>query len=587
MKEKILEYLKKYGENYFISHIKRDMELMNFIHRITEDLNFVNLKEKIGFLIHDQPNILCENGKRKKYLGVKLGFGFCGRAKICHCLKLHLSNQITELSNTRTLEQKNTIRENWKKTIRNRYGVDHPSQNHNIKQKKIKTNLQKRGTPTPFQSEEVKNKIKQTNLNRYGFENPIKNEKIKQKAKKTNLTLYGKEEFLSSEYARQKINQTNMEKYGDQVVLRNKEIRKKINQTIRYRYGVDNISQKQIEKKYLDTLLDGDLFKQTVKGLTFREIKRVLPVDRTTIESYANKYQCRDLILWDRSSLLEDKIRNICDQNSIDFVQNTQRIISPMELDFYFPQSNSAIECHGLFWHSEIGGNKDKNYHYKKWLMCKEKGIDLYQLFEDEIENSFDVIKSKILYLNNKHPGEIIGARHLTVDWLTNGGDEEIFYKTNHLQGIRYDRTHAIGAWHNVFNLVAVMSVKLVKPNQIEIVRFATDINNRYPGVFSKMLNWYIKQTNFKGEVVSWSDNRHSNGHLYKSNGFDFVREQKPGYFVTDYEKRWRREHFMKNKIKERHPEVDLTKTEWQLEQQLGLDRIWDAGKMLWLKILF
>jgi hypothetical protein len=39
----------------------------------------------------------------------------------------------------------------------------------------------------------------------------------------------------------------------------------------------------------------------------------------------------------------------------------------------------------------------------------------------------------------------------------------------------------------------------------------------------------------------------------------------------------------MKNKIKQRHPEVDLSKTEWQLEQELGYDRIWDAGKRLWI----
>jgi hypothetical protein len=40
----------------------------------------------------------------------------------------------------------------------------------------------------------------------------------------------------------------------------------------------------------------------------------------------------------------------------------------------------------------------------------------------------------------------------------------------------------------------------------------------------------------------------------------------------------------MKNKIKQRHPEVDLSKTEWQLEQELGYDRVWDAGKRFWLK---
>jgi hypothetical protein len=137
----------------------------------------------------------------------------------------------------------------------------------------------------------------------------------------------------------------------------------------------------------------------------------------------------------------------------------------------------------------------------------------------------------------------------------------------------------------NSIDLVACMSFKFNKnKNLLEIVRFATDIKNIYPGLFSKILNWSIKQINFKGAVSSWSDNRHSNGHLYKHNNFVHIQDQKAGYFVTDYETRWRREHFMKNKIKQRHPEVDLSKTEWQLEQELGYDRVWDAGKRFWLK---
>ena len=163
--------------------------------------------------------------------------------------------------------------------------------------------------------------------------------------------------------------------------------------------------------------------------------------------------------------------------------------------------------------------------------------------------------------------------------------DEENFYKANHIQGPRSDRSCTIVAWNSQNNLVGCLSFKRYGKNELEIIRFATDISNIYSGLFSKMLNWYLNAMSFRGEIFSWSDNRHSNGYLYQKNGFEMIREQKPGYFVTDYQTRWRREHFMKNKIKQRHPEADLTKTEWQLEQELGYDRIWDAGKTLWRKI--
>jgi len=386
----------------------------------------------------------------------------------------------------------------------------------------------------------VKNKIKETNLKKYGVENPMQHTEIKENIKKKNIE----------------------------------------------KYGVEHLNQIHIPKDQLDILLDKEKFIDICDNKTIKQIQEIVNVDYTTIIKYAHRYNCINLIV-KSSSYLEDQIECFCKTNNIKFIRNTRKIIPPLELDFYFPEIKTAIECHGLFWHSEMGGNKDKNYHYNKWRLCKEKGIDLYQYFEDEVNDKFEVIKSKILYLNNKHPGTIIGARCLSVDWLTNGGDEERFYNQNHLQGIRYDRTHAIGAWHNVFNLVAVMSLKLNKDQtQMEIVRFATDISNRYPGVFSKILNWVIEKLNFRGEIVSWSDNRHSNGHLYKSNGFEFVKEQKPGYFVTDYQHRWRREYFMKNRIKERYPEVDLSKTERELTQELGFDWIWDAGKYLWRKIV-
>jgi hypothetical protein len=37
-----------------------------------------------------------------------------------------------------------------------------------------------------------------------------------------------------------------------------------------------------------------------------------------------------------------------------------------------------------------------------------------------------------------------------------------------------------------------------------------------------------------------------------------------------------------KAKLKKLHPYIDLEKTEWQILQELGYDRIWDCGKIKW-----
>jgi hypothetical protein len=618
-------YIEKYKPNIISQKIRRNHELLNWLKK---QISFQtdSIPELIFLYKNPLFNPICKNNQKRTFHNGKYLAG-CGG--MCECSISQTKQTFLEKYGTDTISSHEPTKEKKKKTFLKKHGVSHSFQSESVRKKIKQTNLMKYGVENVFQSEKIKQKIKQTNLMKYGSENPLQNQKVQEKLKNTNLKKYGVDLVLKSNEIKQRIQKTNLEKYGSISPLHNNQVKEKIKKTILEKYGVDhvwkcsnirdkikntilekygvdnpnqnielrkksietnmkkygveNFNQMHISKDQLALLLDEHQFKTLVEGKTIKQIQEHISVDATTILKYAEKYDCLDMILR-YSSYLEDQLEDFCKTNNIDFLRNTRKVISPLELDFYFPKSNTAIECHGLYWHSEIGGNKTKQYHFNKWNLCREKGIDLYQYFEDEIVNSFEVIKSKILYVNNKHPGSVIGARKLFVDYLKNYSDELYFYKNNHVQGVRIDRTHAIGAWVDSFNLVACMSVKHLKVDQLEIVRFATDISNRYPGVFTKMLNWYVNQINFKGEMHSWSDNRHSNGHLYQANGFKYVREQKPGYFVTDYQTRWRREHFMKARIKERHPHVDLSKTEWQLEQQLGYDRIWDAGKVLWKK---
>jgi len=557
------EILGKYPLAVASRMIKRNQDLYQWLKNAVPYRTDI-ISELIFLYQNPKFNPICERGNKRTYYQNGKYLEGCGGN--CDCTKQKRREKIDQT--------------NLKK-----YGVKNTWEIKEIQEKRKQTLLKKYGVEYPIQNLQIKEKIKKTNLERYGVENPKNSEKSKEKTKKTNLEKYGVEHHWQCPQIRSRILQTRLKAYGVEYPIQNLQIKEKIKKTNLERYGAENFNQKHIPKEHLEVLQNKEQFRILVEGKTIKQIQEKIKVDYNTIEKYIKNHNFLDLIK-KYSSHLEDQIEFFCKTNNIKFIRNTGKIISPLQLDFYFPQVNAAIECHGLYWHSELAGKKIKDYHWNKWKLCKEKGVDLYQYFEDEINDKFEVIKSKILYLNNKHSGSVIGARRLNIDFLKNYSDEVNFYQTNHIQGPRPDRTHAIGAWLDLFNLVAVMSVKQTKPNQIEIVRFATDISNRYPGVFSKMLNWYAKQTNFKGEVVSWSDNRHSNGHLYKSNGFEFVREQKPGYFVTDYTTRWRREHFMKNKIKQRHPEVDLTKTEWRLEQELGLDRIWDAGKIFWKKSL-
>lgn len=63
-----------------------------------------------------------------------------------------------------------------------------------------------------------------------------------------------------------------------------------------------------------------------------------------------------------------------------EILTHTRKIISPLELDFYIPELQLAIEYNGTYWHSiEVG--LDSNYHLNKSLLCREKEIRLIHIY--------------------------------------------------------------------------------------------------------------------------------------------------------------------------------------------------------------
>ena len=122
--------------------------------------------------------------------------------------------------------------------------------------------------------------------------------------------------------------------------------------------------------------------------------------------------------------------------------------------------------------------------------------------------------------------------------------------------------------------------------NRLELVRYATKIDSVASGLFSKMLKQSIEEFKFTGNIISLSDNRVSNGRLYLNSGFINISEQSPGYcYTTDYVTRMNRQNGMKSKLIKRHnldSSIANTMTEWELAQELGYDRLWDAGKVKW-----
>jgi hypothetical protein len=79
-------------------------------------------------------------------------------------------------------------------------------------------------------------------------------------------------------------------------------------------------------------------------------------------------------------------------------IMNDRTVISPKEIDITFPDKRFGIECHGLYWHSDLH-EKDPQLPTIKFKMALERDWSLIQLFEDEW--SYNNRKMTMSYLSS------------------------------------------------------------------------------------------------------------------------------------------------------------------------------------------
>ena len=277
------------------------------------------------------------------------------------------------------------------------------------------------------------------------------------------------------------------------------------------------------------------------------------------------------------SSVYEDEIVNWLQCLSIQNIQKgTKGVIHPYELDIYLPDYSLAIEFNGLYWHSELQG-KDKNYHLTKTNLCKEKGIELIHIFEDEWIEKQDIVKSiiknKLGLIENK-----IYARECVIKEV----DKEealLFLMNNHLQeSVICKYFYGLYLKNELVQLVGIGKSRFNKGYEWELIRSCSKIDTVVIGGFNKLMRHVIDTLNIDN-IVSYVDKRYFNGKGYKD--WALIGESSPNYFYTkEYLDRESRLKYQKHKIIK--TEDNKLLTEWQIMQLAGYDRIWDCGNKVY-----
>ncbi len=387
-----------------------------------------------------------------------------------------------------------------------------------------------------------------------------------------------------------------------------KEIVKQHNLQLTAEQAQANAYTKKLEKnpKAMEKMRDGritcptNIFNQKIK-----EIKHQLEKSNN---QYSIPYLSKQKELHDTSVRRTMHLRGLggligqhhssAEMEIIDFIkeylpdlkieQGNRKLIKPKEIDIFIPSLNLGIEYCGLYWHNELSPQpRNKNYHHNKMIQANKQGIRLITIFEDEWGNRQFQVKGflkSVLHIHNKR----IFARKCYIKEVDKEEARD-FLEQYHIQG-KTTLKVALGLYYNN-DLVGLISGNIhhrQKGDSLSFVlnRLVFQDGVQVVGGASKLVKHLIKYARQQGydKIISWSDNRWSEGNVYQKCNFTLEQELNPDYsYVTRNGIRQSKQSNTKSKLLKKGAIGSMENTESELAATLGYKRIWDCGKKRWI----
>mgnify|MGYP005756758865 CR=1 FL=1 len=252
------------------------------------------------------------------------------------------------------------------------------------------------------------------------------------------------------------------------------------------------------------------------------------------------------------NSIGEDELLNFISTtigHTYKIIIHENSLIKPYELDIYIPLMKLAIEYNGLYWHSDKV-KKDKYYHQKKYTMCKELGINLIQIYDDDWLKNQDIVKAMLLYIFNKRKKNVIKNEKI-IDM--NVIDKNKFMRKNTI--LTNYKTRYSSMLINNIGIIAILGFN-ISDSILNIKNFTLSLSKNYSikSVMIKFIN-YIK-TNYPHTTKIHID-IDNNFDLYseelKEIGFNYIKLTSPkAYYFnnTNYQFHTRNKNKLRKDIK-------------------------------------
>lgn len=409
-------------------------------------------------------------------------------------------------------------------------------------------------------SKELHNEvIKRILLEKYGVDNASKIESVKEKKKASYLKRYGVDHNWKSPEVKDKIKETNLKKRG----------------------GLGTVS---IFENYLDIGSNEDILKyfiyETQKSIGrkpyIKDISDKFNISYNALLVNISKYKLDNLVN-KYSSYLESQFVDFLDSLNIKYIRRTRKVISPYELDFYFPEHKLAIEFNDNASHNSTrpyieGKVLDKKYHYTKSKLCEDVGVRLIHIYEYEWFNErqrpiLENIVKGALELN-----KTIYARKCKII-IKNSKDMREFFDKNNIQGFRPGKFSICLEYEGNIVMAYMFGQAFFGKGKYEweVIRGATALGINVIGGASKIWKYFINNYN-PSSCVYYIDYNYFNGNSMKNlPNMTFIKTQASfkNYFVETGE--------VKNRNPQRHKEISKLYKEGKVLQ------IYNAGTKVYV----
>lgn len=483
--------------------------------------------------------------------------------------------------------------ERFKKTMQARYGVDHPMHSKKSIEKAEKTRLERYGAKHLMQSPELRAKRLEAIREHYGVDSPMQNEEVKAKRQETFRKRYGANHIMQTEEGQNRFKAAMLEKYGVESPSHLPDFADKCKATSLAHWGTEYPSQAEEIKA-----------RTRATNLEHWGVPNSMQSPEVQAKAYETKKRNGTLFRSHEEMALADVVKILVGDDVV--LTNDRKVLHGNELDIVVPERHIAIEFNGCLWHSELK-DKSRNSHYDKMCAAESEGYRLLFVWEDDWRSRQDIVVREIAYklhaaerlslvLPDLNPKcwERVGARKLHLGEVRGHVVSE-FLNENHIQGA-VTCTRAFALIDDDGDIRALLGVRSPHNNARmhrgdgvwEIQRYATC--GIIPGGFTKLMKYAEETLKPEGltQWVSFAANDVSDGGLYEKAGFVKDKVLKPDYKYVGNLNNWTREPKEKYQKKRFRDDENLIFEEGMTEREAalanGLFRIYDAGKVRWVK---